>query len=250
MNYLAESTWENYDSAHQADLRIAKLLAFLPSDVETILDAGCGNGIITNKLIAKYQVTGLDISPAALKYLQCPVVQASVTEIPFPAKSFDAVICNEVLEHLDNAALQKAVQELKRVANKYIIISVPYKEQLEKLYYRCANCGFTEHVYGHLQSFSEDTLVSYLAPEFYLKNRDVFGPLNRDFKPLLLKIRQRWLKQWSNPGSGAKCSRCQQEKFEIKKTILSKGINSLNVLLERKRPYWFMGLFIKKAAEQ
>ena len=249
MNYLAESTWENYDSAHQADLRIAKLLAFLPSDVETILDAGCGNGIITNKLIAKYQVTGLDISPAALKYLQCPVVQASVTEIPFPAKSFDAVICNEVLEHLDNAALQKAVQELKRVAAKYIIISVPHKEQLEKHYSRCANCGFTEHIYGHLQSFSEETLASYLAPEFYLKKRAVFGPRNRDFIPLLLKIKQRWLKQWFNPGSGSKCSRCQQDNFEVNKSLLTKGINLLNVLLERPRPYWFTGLFCRKEQE-
>ncbi|NLM90393.1 MAG: SAM-dependent methyltransferase, partial [Candidatus Cloacimonetes bacterium] len=55
MNYMAEATWENYDPEKQADLRIAKLLALLPSDVQTILDAGCGNGIITNKLIAKYQ---------------------------------------------------------------------------------------------------------------------------------------------------------------------------------------------------
>ena len=249
MNYMAEATWENYDPEKQADLRIAKLLALLPSDVQTILDAGCGNGIITNKLIAKYQVTGLDISPAALKYLQCPSVQASITEIPFPDRSFDAVICNEVLEHLDNVSLQKAFPELKRVAKKYIIISVPHKEQLKKLYYRCANCGFIEHPYGHLQSFSEETLSTYLAPEFYLKKREIFGPLNRDFIPLLLNIKQRWLKQWFNPASGLKCSRCQQEKFEINKSLLTKGINLLNRLLVHPRPYWYMGLFIRKTQE-
>lgn len=51
MNYMAEATWENYDPEKQADLRIAKLLALFPSDVQTILDAGCGNGIITNLLL-------------------------------------------------------------------------------------------------------------------------------------------------------------------------------------------------------
>ena len=100
MNYMAEATWENYDPEKQADLRIAKLLALLPSDVQTILDAGCGNGIITNKLIAKYQVTGLDISPAALKYLQCPSVQASVTEIPFPDRSYLFFCVNFILQCL------------------------------------------------------------------------------------------------------------------------------------------------------
>lgn len=246
MNYYAESTWKNYDPEQQANLRIAKLLSLFPEDVHTILDAGCGNGIITNKLVDKYQVTGLDISPAALQYVKCPTVQAPITDIPFPDRSFETVICNEVLEHLDNSALQKAVQELKRVASKYIIISVPHREQLDKHYCKCANCGFTEHTYGHLQSFSENTLNALLVPEFSLTAQEIFGPQNRDFIPFLLYIKQHWLKQWFNPPSGTICSNCGKNEFLNKKSLFTKAINFCNNMSTKPRPYWFMGLFVRQ----
>ena len=55
----------------------------------------------------------------------------------FKSKSFDNVVCTEVLEHLpDNI---KAIDELCRVARKKVIISVPYKEKLVQEI--CIYCG-------------------------------------------------------------------------------------------------------------
>jgi len=116
-------------------------------------------------------------------------------------------------------------------------------------YYKYTNCGLTYNAYGHLQSFSKNTLNSLLTLEFSFTAQDILCPLNRDFIPFLLDIKQHWLKQWFNPASGLKCSRCQQEKFEINKSLLTKGINLLNRLLVHPRPYWYMGLFIRKTQE-
>ena len=48
---------------------------------------------------------------------------ADVHELPYRDNEFDTVVCLETLEHVENP--HAAVQELKRVAKKRIIISVP-----------------------------------------------------------------------------------------------------------------------------
>jgi ubiquinone/menaquinone biosynthesis C-methylase UbiE len=49
----------------------------------------------------------------------------SIYDIPFKDRSFDLVICNEVLEHVDDPG--KALSELERVTKKYCLISVPHE---------------------------------------------------------------------------------------------------------------------------
>jgi len=45
------------------DLRdkINLVIDYIPEDVKTILDVGCGNGVITNELAKRYKVTGVDM---------------------------------------------------------------------------------------------------------------------------------------------------------------------------------------------
>lgn len=53
------------------------------------------------------------------------IVQQDVENLRFRDKSFDNVLCMEVLEHTKNPI--KAIIELKRVTKKRLIISVPYE---------------------------------------------------------------------------------------------------------------------------
>jgi SAM-dependent methyltransferase len=46
-------------------------------------------------------------------------------ELPFGRASFDAVVCLEVLEHLEDP--MAAVEELLRVARLAVVLSVPYE---------------------------------------------------------------------------------------------------------------------------
>lgn len=77
-------------------------------DGATVLDVGCGNGIITRSIgDAGYQVYGIDVSERAIARAReenenpnvrfdCVSAEALVLE----GKKYDAIICSEVLEHL------------------------------------------------------------------------------------------------------------------------------------------------------
>jgi SAM-dependent methyltransferase len=52
-------------------------------------------------------------------------VQGDVRYLPFADRSFDIVICLEVLEHLEKTDGEKLLKELERVAAKQLILSTP-----------------------------------------------------------------------------------------------------------------------------
>jgi len=73
----------------------------------------------------------------------------SIYKLKFKDKEFDTAIVSEVIEHLDNP--DKAMEELKRISKKYIIITVPYKEKLIREV--CPHCLNKFYRSGHIQYF-------------------------------------------------------------------------------------------------
>jgi SAM-dependent methyltransferase len=106
----------------------------------SILDAGCGEGELLRRgvLGGNRSVVSLDQSFEVLRPRppapgpRPPLVCGSVLQLPFARGSFDAVLCLEVLEHLQDPAA--AVRELLRVARKAVVLSVPYEP-----YFRLGN---------------------------------------------------------------------------------------------------------------
>lgn len=97
-----------------------------------VLDIGCGEGLISNLLYDNFQnikITAVDYFAEAIERAkqnnnrQILFETGDITNLKYADKNFDIVLATEVLEHL--SAPQKAVQELLRVANKAIILSVP-----------------------------------------------------------------------------------------------------------------------------
>lgn len=246
MNFNDPETWKNYDKDQQVSRRAEILKSLIPPDVKTILDVGCGSGVVTNKLALAYKVSAMDISEAALEGVTCSKICASITSIPFEDRSFDLVSCNEVLEHLCDADLSMGISELLRTAARYILISVPHREQLTRYQCRCARCGFSSHPYGHLQSFSEQRLEGMFTDSFYLKRRLVYGPPQRDMHPVLLNFRQEVLNQWFTPQEGYLCPQCNTAEFIQTQNMQTKLINGLNRLITRPHPYWLIALFVRK----
>lgn len=96
-----------------------------------ILDIACGTGYLT-LLIAqnkKLQVTGIDIHiPEKEKNNDnITFLRGNVEHIEFPDQFFDTVICAHTLEHVQN--LEIAIQELRRVTAKRLIIIVPRQRE-------------------------------------------------------------------------------------------------------------------------
>ncbi len=88
-----------------------------------VLDAGCGTGG-TLAWLERYAearcIVGIDYSPHALEFCRqrrrWPLVQASVTAIPFPDSVFDLVHCTDVVQHLPrDGSDSQALRECRRV---------------------------------------------------------------------------------------------------------------------------------------
>lgn len=144
------SVWS--DSAHEYQVQVGKDVGHLvPADVVQVLDVGCGNGLITGELASNHQVFGVDQSAVALAGSNAPVAQATAQSLPFADASFDLVMTTDMLEHV--AELEEAVRELVRVSRKYVLITVPYAEDLESKFACCEKCEAQFHINHHLRSF-------------------------------------------------------------------------------------------------
>jgi len=100
-----------------------KILKKFCANEKNILSVGCGpkEPIITGASHA------VDIVPDSGRLLQLAGWKgefqvASVIELPFPDKSFNIVVCSEVIEHLPNMQdVIDAIKEVNRVGKKFII---------------------------------------------------------------------------------------------------------------------------------
>lgn len=102
-----------------------------------ILNAGCGAGSLTLSLLAQgHAVTSVDASADFVDHvrariaerhpdLRAPVEVGDLESLRFPDASFDAVVCGEVLEHLDRDT--SAVAEIARVLRPggVVLVTVP-----------------------------------------------------------------------------------------------------------------------------
>lgn len=104
----------------------------IDKESKSILDVGCGKGepmkfINRNQ---QFHTVGVDIFEPYIdlckeqqihdKYLVC-----DICDLPFAKKSFDTVLCMEVLEHLDKEDGEKLLRDIERIARKQVVLTTP-----------------------------------------------------------------------------------------------------------------------------
>lgn len=155
--YYNDSRWWGGDVDAPNRERIERTLMMIPADVTTVLDLGCGDGQVSNHLIGKgIKTVGADISSTALQFFQGEKAIASADNLPFEENSFDLVLSSEVLEHLPAHVYDTGLQEIERIAKKYILISTPHDEYLPTAYSSCENCQHIFHANLHVRSFNQE----------------------------------------------------------------------------------------------
>ena len=103
--------------------RIADILNI--QDAQSVLDIGCGTGLLTYAIAAKYpkaELVGIDASEEMIAVAQkkrcpknCQYKAALAEAIPFEDGKFDVVVSALFFHHVNKSLKQKVFQEIKRV---------------------------------------------------------------------------------------------------------------------------------------
>lgn len=101
-----------------------------------VLDIGCADGTFSKVILDHsnaLRFVGIDVLPRSISYAKRRFARskrmsfrvADAHELPFKDQSFDAIVCLEAMEHVEEPA--KVISEMRRVLKNtgYIIVLVP-----------------------------------------------------------------------------------------------------------------------------
>ncbi len=176
-NHLGTST--ALENSYFGKQRGRAVLGFVRKHIAVeggVVDLGCGPGhFLEHLLAAGIACSGADLSADSVAALNrrlggnplfqearvCP----SPGEVPFPPASVDVLFCLETVEHLLDADLPTylgAMIEALAPGGK-LIVTVPFREDLERGKVVCGACGCRFHRTQHVRSFTEASLRELFA---------------------------------------------------------------------------------------
>jgi 2-polyprenyl-3-methyl-5-hydroxy-6-metoxy-1,4-benzoquinol methylase len=173
-------TGNTYDKYGSTNPVVKRLMAgfeaaleelFEKADPSSILDVGCGEGVLTHKWAQRIDgtVVGIDLDDPQLhaewETRSCPNLEYRVMKaenLPFGDDEFDMASAIEVLEHVPDP--EHTVAEMARVASRHLLVSVPREPLWRALnmargaYWR--DLGNTP---GHVNHWSKRSFVQLLS---------------------------------------------------------------------------------------
>ncbi len=139
--------------------RIESLVQLTPLDATTVLDVGARDGCVSCPLADRgAHVTAIDLDPPTFVHPRVTTGVGDARQLAFADRSFSLIVCAEVLEHIAADQLQRIASEFKRVAANYILIGVPFEQDLRVGRTICRACGAVNPPWGHVNSFGVETL--------------------------------------------------------------------------------------------
>lgn len=149
--------WRERGAVDKAN-NILKMMPFLDSAPESILEVGCGTGSVLQQLAAhqvRASLAGVDIGANRSQEIEEAASKANIAirdydgkRLPFEDGSFDFVYATHVLEHVPDE--RGFLHELRRVARRYVYVEVPCE-----LHVRTSFAALqTTLMIGHINAYS------------------------------------------------------------------------------------------------
>lgn len=113
LNYSTKARWSSYW------YQINEVVNLNP---QTVLEIGVGNRVVSDYL----KKLGLKVTTCDFDENLKPDIVADVCNLPFKDKSFDVILCAEVLEHLPFKKFIPALKEIRRVAKTGAVVTLPH----------------------------------------------------------------------------------------------------------------------------
>jgi len=168
-------------------LKRYKFIASFFKDIKgRLLDVGCCRGDLRNYLSQEIEYFGIDgIENNFKNYIK---VDLNGKILPFKDKTFDAINCSAVLEHLFYPL--ELLKEMKRILKDdgILLISLPNDKGLSALFSQIFLDiePYDKNIYGHHWRFSIKTAREFFQKEFkIIKEAAEFGPLFRKYLSFL-----------------------------------------------------------------
>lgn len=140
-----------------------------------ILDAGCGMGYLVKEFaLLGMDAYGFDVSDNAVEsvkkwYNKDKIKQGSMLSIPYPDNYFDIVVSTDVLEHIAEEDIDKALSELRRVTKKYLYLNIATRVDRD----------FKWHICIHDRQWWENKIISSgFMHSFNRFNADTFSTID------------------------------------------------------------------------
>jgi ubiquinone/menaquinone biosynthesis C-methylase UbiE len=256
IKYYEKFDWQSAELSTKLIYKIEKLISVIPSDVKTILDVGCGDGTISVGLNEKFNVIASDRSINALKQFNINRVCSSADSVSIKPNSVDLVFSSEMIEHLPDDIFYKSIEEFKRVSKKYIFLTFPNNENIEKLNTQCPECKFIFNKSYHLRTLNSE-IIKELFADYKIINQFEIGKPIRHYSKILSKVKHKlsppisWIpKYWMKEDEAIRKTMCPNcgNSFIIpyKFNLISAGCDMLNILFSKKLPYQLCILLEKK----
>jgi 2-polyprenyl-3-methyl-5-hydroxy-6-metoxy-1,4-benzoquinol methylase len=174
-------TGNTYDKYGSTNPVVKRLMArfegtleelFLKAAPRTLLDVGCGEGVLTHQWAQRpgvERIVGIDLEDAVLQQAwatrQAPNLEYRILKaenMPFADGEFEVATAIEVLEHVPDPA--HTVAEMARCASRWLIVSVP-REPLWRGLNMARGAYLKElgNTPGHVNHWSKRSFVELLS---------------------------------------------------------------------------------------
>jgi len=169
-NYM--SSTPGFEDLYFAKRSGPALISYLARrvDLGTVVDMGCGRGDLIQLLLDRgYDSYGCDQSQASVEQVKKrfaghPHFRGAAVGTGMPDGIADTVTMLEVVEHLDDAALDQLIGEARRIlrVGGRLVLTTPNDEDLQAAKRMCPECGGVFHHMQHVRSWTGPELSCFL----------------------------------------------------------------------------------------